>query len=126
MQRTECHHLPVKLTEHETLVKGREAAKELNALNTLEAEKADVTKDFAERIKKKRRELDKLAHEVSTGTEVRPVDCDLVPRFADEMIDVVRPDTGATVSSRPMTQSERDTFKQRSLPFSDREDDRAH
>jgi hypothetical protein len=94
---------------------------------SIEDDKAEVTKDFAEQIKKQRRALDLLAHEVSTGTEVRPVECDLVPRRADEMMDVIRPDTGEVVSSRPWTQSERDTFKQRALPFErDDESDNAH
>ena len=83
MQRTETHHLPVKLHQHEVLVKAQQAAKGLSTLKRIEDDKAEVTKDFAEQIKKKRRELDLLAHEVSTGTEVRPVECDLVPRRAD-------------------------------------------
>jgi hypothetical protein len=127
MQRTETHHLPVKLHQHEVLVKAQQAAAGLSTLKRIEDDKAEVTKDFAEQIKKQRRALDLLAHEVSTGTEVRPVECDLVPRRADEMMDVIRPDTGEVVSSRPWTRSERDTFKQRALPFErDDESDNAH
>lgn len=124
MQRTEVRHLPVKLHQSEVLVKAKQAAEGLSKLKGLEDDKAEATKDYAEQIKKKRRELDLLAHEVSTGTEVRPVECDLVPRRVDEMIDVVRPDTGEVVSSRPMTQSEREKLKQSALQFDD--SDNAH
>lgn len=73
----EFRQLPVKLTKAEILTKGKLAAKADIALGQLEDEKAEVTKDFADRIKSKRKELDALAREIRHGHgdspgEVRP------------------------------------------------------
>lgn len=126
MQRTESRHLPVKLTQREVLTKSKIAAKGMHELKSLEDDKAEVTKDYAEKIKKKRRDLDTLASEVHTGTEVRPVECDLMPRWSEHMMDLVRPDTGEVVESRPMTHSEKQTemsLRQPSLPEVDGRDE---
>jgi hypothetical protein len=103
----EFRQLPVKLTKNEVLTKGKLAAKADIALGELEDQKAEVTKDYAERIKLKRKELDQLAREIDTGTEVRPVKCTPVARWRDYMMDIVRDDTRETVESRPMTHAER-------------------
>lgn len=103
----EFRQLPVKLSQAEVLTKGRLAAKTELALGKLEDEKAESARKFSDDIKRKRKELDVLASEVDTGTEIRPVRCELVPRWSEYMVDVVRADTSEIVESRPMTHAER-------------------
>jgi hypothetical protein len=105
--------LPVKMTDAEKLVKNQQLVKELENKQLLELEK----KAFAEKHKAKVSEVDeaisKLAQECRSGKEERPVECVEVPRYTDNMVDIVRDDTGDVVFSRPTTPEER----QNGLPF---------
>lgn len=105
--RSEIRHLPVDLTPKELHQKGQLTAKGIEELKTIEADKAAATKRFSDSLKDKRSELDKLAHEINTGEEVRPVECWWKQNWRDHSMELYRGDTGDTVYTRAMTEAER-------------------
>lgn len=120
MRETEIRHLPCVLTEQELLQKGQLAANAVKELRELEDEKARVSKSLGDDIKGKRSELSKLGLEISSKTEYRAVECDVVMLFEREMVITVRTDTGEKVYERKMTEGEFAAAKQARLPGIDR------
>jgi imidazolonepropionase-like amidohydrolase len=100
-------HLPVKLTDDELRAKGSQQAAAMIDFGALEAEKRELSADLGARLKAKRKELDRLAVEVRTGLESRPVECELVPVWGSHTVVAVRRDTGEQVEARPMSYAER-------------------
>lgn len=105
--RKKIVHLPVRLTEEELRAKAQLQARAMREYGDIEAKKKAVTADFGDQLKEKRKELDQLAREVSTGMETRAVECDLVPIWSSFTVVTVRRDTKDTVETRPMTHPER-------------------
>lgn len=100
-------HMPVQLTDAELRAKGKQQAETMVEYGEIEAERKALTATFAAKMKERRKILDKLAVEVRTGFEVRPVECELVPRWGDHTVITVRRDTGEHVDTRPMSPGER-------------------
>lgn len=101
--------LPCALTAQEKLLKTDQLVEVLAQVTELEEAKKEAASSIKEQIQKKERESHKLAHELRTGHELRPIECIERPRYADLMVDKVRVDTGAVVSSRAMHPSEQQT-----------------
>ena len=111
-RKLEIRHLPCALTNDELLEKGQLAAGCVAELRKLEDEKAEAAKRIGEAIKEKQSEQRRLAHEISTRSEVRPVECRTVALFQTRQMITVREDTGETVEKRPMTDGEVAAMKQ--------------
>jgi hypothetical protein len=107
MQTTSTEQLPCKLTEEERQLKSDAHAQAQADLEQLELDKASASSSFGAAIKKKKQEISKLAKEVRTREEVRPVECVERPRYDVNMVDLIRLDTKGKVSSRPMHPHER-------------------
>lgn len=99
--------LPCPLEPAEVLLKGKQAAQLLNEISALEEQKKATSKRLQQEADDKRGQVDKLAEEIRTGEELRPVECYERPRYGAAMVDLIRTDTAAVVRSRPMHPSER-------------------
>jgi len=100
-------HLPVALTDDEQRAKGKQLAATALEYSDLEAERREVAAELGLRLKEKRKTLDRLAIEVRTGLESRPVECNLVPIWGSHTVVTLRSDTREQVDSRTMTHAER-------------------
>jgi hypothetical protein len=105
--QTKIVFLPVQLTEDELRAKGRQQASAMIEYTALEGEKRELVAELGTRLKSKRKELDRLAVEVRTGLESRPVECELVPIWGSHTVVTVRRDTGEQIDTRQMTAPER-------------------
>jgi hypothetical protein len=103
---TTMKDLPVKLTEHEKLLKGAELVAAMHEIDQLEEQKKREGKVLADAIKAKDEHARELARTLRTGTEDRKVECTESKRFQDRMVDTIRMDTFQIISSRPMNPSE--------------------
>lgn len=99
--------LPCALSAHEKMLKADKLVDVLREVGKLEDAKKDAAAGFKQKIDGKNVEARILAGEIRTGAEFRPVECVERPRYGDMMVDLVRLDTGAVVSSRAMHPSER-------------------
>lgn len=107
LQNTFKQYLPCQLTEQERLLKSEELVKRLEEKDGLEDRKKSSADDFKSLITAKECEARRLRREVSTGIEHREVECQEVFRFARNLVETVRLDTGEVVSSRAMRPEER-------------------
>lgn len=109
--------LPVELTDEEWSERADEAAK----LHGMIAEAEDAEKARRASVKAQLDELkaerDRLLKQVHAHAEVRPVDVVGHGVLESNEVVVVRLDTGAVVSRRAMTASERNTAAQPDLPI---------
>jgi hypothetical protein len=101
--------LPCKLTADEILLKARQLSQFSKDVDQLEDEKKAEAARIKADIEEKESAIKALMQEVYSGEEVRPVECVERPRYDALMVDLIRSDTGAVVSSRPMHPSERQT-----------------
>lgn len=99
--------LPVKLTDAEQLLKGKELSKSMGDLLALESEAADVVGEFKKRIKDLRAEIEAKRLVVETGQENSPIACQEVPHFESSSVEIIREDTGEVIQVRPMNEAER-------------------
>jgi hypothetical protein len=113
MQSDFVEKLPCELTREETLAKGAEMALMIKQHGEVELEAKETADTFKKQFKRLDRTISERAEEVRTGVEHRLVPCTERGRYRENMVDVVRLDTGEIVRSRPMTESE----KQQALPF---------
>lgn len=113
MQSDFVEKLGCELTREEQLGKGSEMAELIKQHGEVETEAKSVADGFKRQIKDLDRKITDRAEEVRTGVERRLVPCTERGRWRDNLVDVVRLDTGEVVRSRPMTESER----QQALPF---------
>lgn len=107
MQTTSVEKLPCRLSPHEKMLKCDQMAAKHGEIGQLEEAKKSTTSSFNASIKQKKTEVTQLAEEIRSGEELRPVECIEKPRYQDMMVDLVRLDTGAVVSNRPMHPAER-------------------
>lgn len=110
MQRkTTIEKLPCKLTEREQVLKSKALGAELEELERLEAEKADSARQYKELIDTKNKRVRELAQEVRDGAELRMVECYERPKYREGVIELVRSDTREVVSTRKMSDADRQT-----------------
>ena len=100
-------NLRVQLTDDERLAKGQMLAKLNFQLGELKERKAAASRDFGNQIKALELEGGKVAYDVDTGTEERPVELRKAPHWKDYVIEFFRMDTGELVRREPMTPAER-------------------
>lgn len=98
--------LSCEMTAREKAGKSDQLAAAVGTKQELEDEKKAYNDDWKERNVANDRRILKLAREVRTGHEVRNVECEEQPRYADRMVDIVRLDTGEVAFSRPMERGE--------------------
>jgi hypothetical protein len=109
MEAKVVEYVPCKLTAEEELMKGKQVAQLLSEISTLEDEKKSEAKRIATEVEDKRTEMYARGEEIRRGEEMRPIECFERPRYVDNMVDLVRTDTGGVVRSRPMHPNERQT-----------------
>lgn len=110
--------LPVALGSSELLDRARTMSQRCKEKDALEAEKAATTRDFGERLKKLGGEVARLSEVVSTGIENQNVECSELHSYRDRLVTITREDTGETVETRPLLESE----MQMELPEGDEEE----
>lgn len=87
--------------------KADEQASLIEQYRAAEIDKAELAKQYGERLKELRSNMERLAHDIRTKTEERTVDIYEVPRWTDGLVDVVREDTGEVVRTRVLQPAER-------------------
>jgi hypothetical protein len=100
-------YLPVVLDELEIRTKSKELASKNLEKNRADREFANIKKSMAESIKSLQEDIDRLSEIVDTGIEKREVEC--YERRVDQTltIQIIRTDTFEVVTTRPMTDTER-------------------
>lgn len=101
--------LPCVMTDDEKRLKGSAIAAAVSEKAELEAEKKEFGEDIKKRMGAVEKRISALAHELSTGKEVRAVECAEYEKYATRMVDLVRLDTGEVIFSRPMRPDELQT-----------------
>lgn len=104
--------LMVTLSKDEVSTYAKELARVTAKQAELEDEKKAVTSDFKGRIDRCTADCQTLAQRVTTGRELRDIDCEWQPSKDGKMI-LVRLDTGEIIDTRKMTEEE----QQQSLPL---------
>lgn len=99
--------LRVTLSTEELARKADEQSSIIEQYALVEAEKASATKTYAERLKQLRQDMERLAHDIRSKSEERSTEIYEVPRWPDQMVDVIRVDTGEVVRSRVLQPGER-------------------
>ena len=106
----EGHELLCELTDEEVSVKGNQLAEAEAALTRAEEEKTAAAKVFGQRIETARGACKRLAEEVLSRTERRPVVCRWMTETNDngtEMWLLRRTDTGRVLQTQPVTAADR-------------------
>jgi len=118
--------LRCKLTEDELRTKSRSLVNALTERNQQEQEIESEKADFKDRLKQLKKDLDekdsdvvRLANDLRTQTEERPVECIETKDERRQQISVIRTDTGEVVSTRPFSARDR----QEELPLGEPEDE---
>jgi hypothetical protein len=100
--------LPREFTPDELQAKANELALVIEALDKLEEDKAQTSKEFSETIKSFRSRMNGLAKAIRTRGETRLVECVVRMNCPNPLEkSTVRLDTGELVKTEPMTQEER-------------------
>lgn len=107
LRRTVTRDLPCRLTQDEILDRGRQQAREVVKLQTVQAEKKTVTAELGAQEKKHLEEVHRLARIVTSGQEWRAVECDESVDLRQGVVRLVRMDTGEEISCRPLTAKEK-------------------
>jgi hypothetical protein len=99
--------LPVELTDEELRAKANELASVVSGLGSYEREKSEVSKQIGGKIEQARKEMGRLSQQISTKQEWRDVACEEQFDFEENIVRVIRKDTGDTVDTRVMRPEER-------------------
>ena len=99
--------LPVKLNPSEIESFGRECADVFGKLKSLREEKSQVLHDFRGRFKAQEERGAHAAQCIATGEEEREVAVTETPDFKKGIVSIFRQDTGELVTTRLMTDTER-------------------
>lgn len=102
---TKC--LPVKLTQDELLQKSAELAGTVQDCATEEIRQADIKAQLKARLAELEARRTQLVIVVTRKEEERDVRCEVLADYAALTATIVRTDTGEAVSSRPLTDAER-------------------
>lgn len=111
--RTESRHLPVKLDDHELRERGDQLAAVIQDMNTEEKRQTDAKAGMKARLAELDAKKTQLAITIARHEEDRDITVDVIHRFDKFIVESVRQDTGEVVTSRPMTEIER----QQTLPI---------
>lgn len=105
MKDIETRELQVRLTPSEQRARAQQLAATRMRLRQEEAEERERRQELNRRRRELEAKLDALSEAVSTGTELRAVECRRVVQ--GETTQIVRSDTGEVVEERPATYTER-------------------
>ena len=94
------------LTEDERHLRGNELAAAMKGHYALELEKKNFNAEWKDRKTESDETIQRLTDAVTTGKELRDVECRQVPDWKDKMVIVFRIDTGERLFSRPMEANE--------------------
>jgi hypothetical protein len=101
--------VPCKLSAEESHLKSKQLCQLAIDRAELEQEKKSAASAIKAAIDSKEEKINDLVKEVHSGEELRPVECYERPRYIDNMVDLIRTDTGAVVRTRAMHPTERQT-----------------
>lgn len=110
--------LPCDLTVNETLQKGEQLSHCDLRVEELESQMEIVKSDMKclkDEVSSERAKQRKLAHEIQSQSEERPVECSKHWDYDAKRIGIVRMDTGEVVEVRPMSSGEIDIAEQQDL-----------
>lgn len=99
--------LPCKLTGEEKLMKGDQLVRLAIEVRDLEAEKKALASGIKAKIDEAKESMNELCREISTGEELRPIECMEHPRYDRMIVDIIRTDLGTVWKQRPIHPSER-------------------
>jgi hypothetical protein len=105
--KVETRNLPVKLTQTELRERGDSLAAVIQDLNAEENKQVDVKAQMKARLAELDARKTQLAISISRREEYRDVAVDVLHDFGRKIVESVRQDTGETITSRPMTEAER-------------------
>lgn len=105
--RSETRFLPVKLREDELRDRGDMLAATIQDLNAEENRQVDIKAQMKARLSELDAKKTQLAIVISRREEERDVVVNIYHDYDKMTVDFVREDTGATLSSRRMTDIER-------------------
>jgi hypothetical protein len=105
--KTVVQRLRCKLDARERLTKVDELTRLMGELDEAERAKAAATQRFGTLIKELKMRVTEVAFDVRDETEVRPVECVERGNFANLTVELVRTDTREVVSTRAMSDAER-------------------
>lgn len=124
--RTERSELTCELTEQEIDERGRRACALHGEIEALEAHRKAVASELAGRLKRLRDDHTKLTTAVTTGKEVRPVDCEVLADLYQRAFITVRLDTGEEHARRAMSpqeyKTEEEKQRQADLPLDEEQE----
>lgn len=106
-QQRNTKNLPVPLTDEEYMVRSKELAEQVQALEKIESDKKVVANQFKGEIDAVAAKISHLAKIVKERREWREVEVNEVRNYDRMTMDTVRLDTGEVVSYRDMTSQER-------------------
>lgn len=99
--------LVCEITEEEKADYGRMLADTVKKLETQEADKKTIMKTLGAEVDETKKIIRKLTDTITTGKEVRMVECEIVYNSKDGTVIASRLDTGEVYSRREMTEDER-------------------
>lgn len=105
--KTVVQRLRCKLDARERLTKVDELTRLMAELDEAERAKAASTQRFGTMIKELKMRVTEVAFDVRDETEVRPVECFERGNFVNRTVELVRGDSGEVVSTRAMSDAER-------------------
>jgi hypothetical protein len=111
--RTIKRELAVVLTPSELLAKGDSVATLHQKASTLRVRKKTMTDEISGEIKGVEGAISVLVGQIRTRSEMREVSCDEVADYANNLVNIIRRDTEATIEVRPLLPTER----QKPLPL---------
>lgn len=103
----EPHKLPCPLDQKAIAEVANELASEIQKLETLEGEKKSIDADYNGQIKVVKQKMHSLSQKVTSGEEMRSIDCELKLNYSKQTAILTRTDTKAIVEERPMTEEEK-------------------
>lgn len=106
MRKMDPRQLPCALTDQEKLARGMDLAKLSETIQTMRDIEASRRKGAKVEIEGLELDQSKLAATIRQGTELRLVEVGEEHDLTSKVVRVVRLDTGAILTARPMTQDE--------------------
>lgn len=103
----EPHKFPFPLSEESKAAVATELASAIQEIESLDGEKKSVVAEYNGRVKVVQQRIHTLSYKVTSGEEMRSVDCELKLNYTKLIATLVRLDTQEVVNDRPMTDEER-------------------
>ena len=111
--KKEVRNLPVALSEAELVERAKILGDLVVEITRKEEEKRATSKSLQKSIDVLKERQTELAMICVAGEELREIECEIAQNYKNDVVDVIRIDTGEVIESRPM----RDSDRQDSLPI---------